>query len=234
MLVALSAIAADQATPTKNTIEKVEQLLDYAASQEDAVITYHASDMVLAIHSDASYLSETKPRSRAGGHFFMSSDRQMPPNNGPVLTLCQIIRAVMSSACEAEIGAMFMNAKEAVPARKTLEEMGHPQPRTPMQTDNSAAHSVVTNNIQPRRTKAMDMRFYLLRCRGSQGQFRYYWMPGTQKLADYFTKHFPGVHHKAMRPQFLTPKSHLEDLRRKKLVAKQRAELAQAMMEIVH
>ena len=232
MLVALSAIAADQAAPTKTTLEKVEQLLDYAASQEDAVITYHSSDMVLAIHSDASYLSESKARSRAGGHFFMSSDRQMPPNNGPVLTLCQIIRAVMSSACEAEIGAMYMNAREAVPARKTLEEMGHPQPRTPMQTDNSAAHSVVTNNIQPRRTKAMDMRFYWLRCRDAQGQFRYYWMPGTQNLADYFTKHFPGAHHKAMRPQFLTPKKHLESLRRRKLVARQRVELAQALTEL--
>ena len=88
MLVALSAIAADQAAPTQNTLEKVDQLLDYAPSQEDAIITYHASDMVLAIHSDASYLSEPKARSRAGGHFFMSSDRQVPPNNGAVLTLC--------------------------------------------------------------------------------------------------------------------------------------------------
>ena len=147
MLVALSAIAADQAAPTKNTIEKVEQLLDYAVSQEDVVIIYHASDMVLAIHSDASYLSEPKARSRAGGHFFMSSDRQMPPNNGPVLTLCQIMCTVMFSTCEAEIGAMYMNAREAVLARKTLEELGHPQPRTPMQADNSAAHSVVSNFI---------------------------------------------------------------------------------------
>ena len=69
MLVALSAIAADRVTPPQNTVEKVDQLLDYAASQEDAVITYHASDMVLAVHSDASHLSEPKARSRAGGHF---------------------------------------------------------------------------------------------------------------------------------------------------------------------
>ena len=121
---ALSTIAADQAAPTKNTLEKIDQLLDYAVSQEDAAITYHASDMVLAIHSDASYLSEPKARSRAGGHFLMSSDRQMPPNNGPVLTLCQIIRTAMSSACEAEIGAMYMNASQAVPARKNTREDG--------------------------------------------------------------------------------------------------------------
>ena len=140
--------------------------------------------MLLAIHSDASYLTEPKARSRAGVHFFVSSDRQMPPNNGPVLTLCQIICALMSSAYEAKIEAMYMNAREAVPDRTTLEEIGHPQPRTPMQIDNSATHSVVTKNIQPRQTKAMDMRFYLLRCRDAQVRFRYYWMPGTQNLAD--------------------------------------------------
>ena len=172
MLVALSAIASEQAKPTKTTMEKVDQFLDYAASQEEAVLTYHASDMVLAIHSDASYLSESKARSRAGGHFFMSKDVAFPPNNGAVLNIAQIMKSVMSSAAEAEIGAMYVNAREAVPCRRTLEEMGHRQPRSPMQTDNLAAHSVVTNNVQPRRTKAMDMRVYWLRCRDAQGQFR--------------------------------------------------------------
>eukprot|EP00956_Cyclotella_meneghiniana_P034976 scaffold109924_cov40-Cyclotella_meneghiniana.AAC.1 len=58
------------------------QLLDYLASQEDAVITYNASEMILAAHSDASYLSEPEARSRAGGHFFLSSNAEIPPNNG--------------------------------------------------------------------------------------------------------------------------------------------------------
>ena len=140
----------------------------------------------------------------------------------------------MSSACEDDIGAMYMNAKEAVPATKTLMEMGHPQPPTPLQTDNSAAHSVVSNNIQPRRTKAMDMCFYWLRCRDAQGQFRYYWMPGTQNLADYFTKHFPGPHHQTMRAQFLTPQKHVEELRWRNMLAKQQVALAQAISEQVH
>ena len=76
-------------------MERVKQLLDYCASQEEAILTYHASDMVLAIHSDAGYLNERKARSRAGGHFFLSSDVQNPPNNGAVLTIVQIINAVM-------------------------------------------------------------------------------------------------------------------------------------------
>ena len=195
MLVALSAIASEQAHPTAATLQKVKQFLDYAASQEEAVLTYHASDMVLAIHSDASYLSESKARSRAGGHFFMSNDHADPPNNGAVLNIAQIIRAVMSSAAEAEIGAMYINAREAVPTRKTLEELGHPQPKTPMQTDNTTALGVVNNNIQPRRTKAMDMRFHWLRDREAQRQFQFFWRPGPTNRADYWTKHHCTAHH---------------------------------------
>ena len=69
----------------------------------------------------------------------MSEDTTDPSNNGAVLNTAKIIKAVMSSAAEAELGAMFINAREAVPARITLEELGHKQPRTPMQIDNSTA-----------------------------------------------------------------------------------------------
>ena len=220
MLVALGSIATDQARPTKTTLEKVEQFLDYAASQDYAVVSYHASDMVMAVHSDASYLSESKARSIAGGHFFMANDHEFPSNNGAVHTVAQIIRNVMTSACEAEIGAMFVNAREAVPMRQTLQEMGHPQPKTPMQTDNIATQQVVTNNVQPKRTKSMDKNFHWLRDRAAQQQFCYYWRPGPKNLADYHTKHHPGKHHQNMRGEFLSPPRVLEDLRRRQQLAK--------------
>ena len=153
ILIALSAITSEQESPTRATIKKVDQFLDYAASQEQSILTYEASDMVLAVHSNASYLSESKARSRAGGHFFMSKDDSFPPTNGAVLNIAQIMKPIMSSAAEAEIGAMYVNALEAVPAQQSLNEMGHHQPRTPMQTENTAAHSVVTNNVQPKCTK---------------------------------------------------------------------------------
>ena len=92
MLVALSTIASEQASPTRVTMKKVDQNLDYAASQEQAVLTYEASNMVLAVHSDASYLRESKARSRAGGHFFMSKDVSFPPKNGAVLNIAQIMK----------------------------------------------------------------------------------------------------------------------------------------------
>jgi hypothetical protein len=65
-----------------------------------------------------------------------------------------------------------------------LEELGHPQPPTPMQTDNKTAHDLLTNKIMPKALKAMDMRFHWLQCHKAQGQFRYYLRPGTQNLAD--------------------------------------------------
>ena len=204
MLTPLSALASEQAAPTERTMQKCLQFLDYAASQEEAILTYRASDMKLAIHSDASYLSEPKARSRAGGHMFMAGSEEIPINNGAVLNISQIIKAVMSSAAEAELGALFINAKTAVSMRCTLEELGHPQPRTPIQTDNLTAHALLTNKILPKALKAMDMRFHWLRCRGAQDQYRFYWRPGTQNLADYWTKHHPASHHKSFRPQILT------------------------------
>jgi len=135
---------------------------------------------------------------------FMAGHDKIPINNGAVLNISQIIRAVMSSAAEAELGALFINAKTAVSMRQTLIELGHPQPHTPMQTDNATAQALLTNKILPKKLKAMDMRFHWLRCRDAQGQFRYYWRPGTQNLADYFTKHHPATHHKSVRPTILT------------------------------
>ena len=137
---------------------------------------------------------------------FMSSNEDIP-NNRAVLNISQIIRAVMSSAAEAELGALFINAKTAILMRHTLEEMGHPQPQTPIQMDNKTANDLLTNKIVPKALKAMDMRFHWLRCRDARRQFQYYWRPGTQNLADYFTKHHPASHHKASRPTYLTSSS---------------------------
>ena len=110
MLPALSAIALEQNKPTKNTMKLFKQLLDYDASQEDSIITFNASGMVLSINPDAYYLSKKNACSRAGGHNLLSNDKGNPPNNGAVLNLSTIIRNVMSSSAEAELGALFLNA----------------------------------------------------------------------------------------------------------------------------
>ena len=231
MLVALSAIASEQASPTRAKMKKVDQFLDYVASQKQAVLTYEASGMVLKVHSDASYLSESKARSRAGGHFFMSKDVSYPPNNGSVLNIAQITKTIMYSVAETEIGAMYVNAREGVPARQRLNEMGHHQPRTPMQTDNTAAHSIITNNVQPKRTKEMDTPFHWLQCRDAQEQLIYYWRPGSQNWADYWIKHFPASHHINMRSELLTPARNLEDLKGQRMKSILAVKLAQVLAD---
>ncbi len=168
--------------------------------------------MVLAGHSDASYLSETNAQSRAGGHLFMSNDDAIPSNNGVILTISQIIKAVMSSAAEAKIGALYINCKGAIPARHALEFLGHKQPPTPMQTDNTTALGVVNNNVM-KTLKSMDMKCHWLRCQINQRQFHHYWAAGKSNNGDYVTKHHASIHHQTMRPIFLTPLTILQNLR---------------------
>ena len=135
----------------------------------------------------------------------MSSNTKDPKNNGVVLNIFTIVKAVMSSAAEAELGVLYINAREAIVAWNILQEMGHKQPRTPIQCDNSTAIGVMNNKIQPKRTKAMDMRFHWLQDRETQGQFQFYWKPGKQNLADYWTKHHCPAHHTEMRKQIFMP-----------------------------
>jgi hypothetical protein len=161
MLTALGSLATQQANPTTNTKKMVHQFLDYAVTHPEAIITYQASNMVLPGHSNASYMSETNARSQAGGHFFMSNNDALPPNNGAVLTIAQIIKAVMLSAAEAEIGNLYINCQEAIPACHTLEYLGHKQPPTPMQTDNTTALSIVNNSVM-KKLKAMNMKYHWL------------------------------------------------------------------------
>ena len=113
------------------------------------------------------------------------------------------MREVLSSAAEAELGALFHNGKEACPLRIALEEMGHPQPATPMATDNYTASGIATDTVKQKRSKAIDMRFYWIRDRVRQGQFKIFWNKGKTNRADYFSKHHPASHHQAIRSTYL-------------------------------
>ena len=81
MLTALNAITTEQATSNVTTLKNTNQFLDYVATNNEAVLTYKASNMVLAVHNDASYLNQPKARCRAGGNFFMSSNTTFLANN---------------------------------------------------------------------------------------------------------------------------------------------------------
>jgi hypothetical protein len=114
MLTARSAIASEQVAPTDKTMQKCLQFLDSAASQADTTVTYQASYMRFAIHSNALYLYEPKAQDRASSHMLMAGTENIPINNGAVLNILQRIRAVMSLAVEAKLGALFISAKIVV------------------------------------------------------------------------------------------------------------------------
>jgi hypothetical protein len=114
--------------------------------------------------------------------------------NGAILIIRTILKYVMSSAAEAEIGSVFLNSKEATILQTTLEEMVHPQPPTPLQTDNTTATGYSNDTSRQRRTRAMDMQFFWVKDRVKQGQFHVYWGPGYQNMDDYFTKHHSPTH----------------------------------------
>ena len=119
LLVALSAIGSQQASATESTNDDIHQLLDYCATCPDDGILYRSSYMILAAHSDAGFANETKSRSRAVAHIFLSENDSIPRWNGPLLTIAQIMRYVVLSAAEAEMTALFLMAKEMVPLRNT-------------------------------------------------------------------------------------------------------------------
>ena len=85
----------------------------------------------------------------------------------------------------------------------TLLDMAHPQLQTPLEIDNTTAYGTLTNTLIPKRSKAIDMKFFWLRDRENQKQFKLYWAKGVNNLADYFTKHHPTEHHHNMRKLYL-------------------------------
>jgi hypothetical protein len=190
------------------------QLLDYLETHPDTTIRYHASDMTLHIHSDASYLSVSNTRSRLGGLFFCGDK---PPTedtlNGYILNVASVIKNVVASAAESEVEACFQNAQSGAPLRVTLTELGHTQPATPLHTDNSTAFYILNETIKQKRSNAIDMRYHWLTDRVRQKQCDVFWRPWRDNLGDYHTKHHSAQHHKYMCGLILHQANSLQVLR---------------------
>ena len=160
--------------------------------------------MILKIHSDASYLSEPKARSRSGGHFYLGSKpaTKYTPN-GAIFNTTNIIQTVVTSAAEAEYVSLYVNAKTGIPMRHTLIEMGHPQPPAPIQTDHTTAVGIANDSIEQKYSKALDMCWYWLKDQIHRKRYDVCFKPGSQNKADYFTKNYSPTHHRQFRFTFL-------------------------------
>jgi hypothetical protein len=157
--------------------------------------------MILEVHSDASYLSEPKARSRAGGHFsFPSNTTRL---QSPFHVTSTIINHIVASATEAELAALFINTQQILILRNILAKLQHTQPPTPIITDNKVSHGLLRNTMKPRKSKSMDMRYFWIRDHINREIVNLIWLPGNINKADYVTKHHPPSHHRNIRPTYL-------------------------------
>jgi hypothetical protein len=94
----------------------------------------------------------------------------------------------MASIGEAEYAAAFHTAQMAARLRKTLSDLGYPQPATYILNYNEVASGIADNTIEPKRTKSIDMQFHWLRDRVQMQEFIVIWLKGEYNLADFLAK----------------------------------------------
>jgi hypothetical protein len=132
ILHALSAIATEQVKPTEQTKATIKQLLDYCAMQEEPVIAYKASKMILAVHSNGGYCNEKNSRSQMGGHFSLSSNNEHPPQQRSNSYHSNDHKSGHVISCGSRIRSTISQRRRGSICTTKLTEMGHPQPQTPI------------------------------------------------------------------------------------------------------
>lgn len=110
--------------PTKNTIRKLKQFLDYLVLQDEPVLTYTTSNMILTGHSDTCYSGKKNSCRCAGDHCFLSKNKHN-----------QMIKVMTSIIAKEELVILYNNDCEAAYIRKILIEISHPQLHMPLQTN---------------------------------------------------------------------------------------------------
>jgi hypothetical protein len=130
LIMPINVLASEQSNATEITADKVIKPLNYCNTHPETKILYHASDMILHIHGDASYLSENEARSRAGGFFYMgnTTTNVKTLTNRAILVVSKILKHVISSAANAEIGAVLINAKGRSCPQENIGVSGTPTP----------------------------------------------------------------------------------------------------------
>ena len=188
MCTAIHELGSIQSAPTQNDMVKLDRLLQYASTHRNNGIRFYASNMVYSMLSDASYLCRPRARSVYGLVAYLGQDEWI---NGPVYCASKMISCVVASVVEAELAGGFQSAQIGVQHRNTLQDFGYPQPPTTLRMDNTVALAIAEGKINGKRSKSMDMRFFWIADRVSQGEFNCYHIAGIWNVADFFTKALP-------------------------------------------
>jgi hypothetical protein len=157
-------------------MKRLERIHGFVSGHRLGNIVFHASDILLSVLSDASYLS--RPHVAGSFHHLTRMPRiGLPPDplafiNGLVSCHTNTIPVVCSSVQEAEYAALFAAARLADNERSILHNLGYPQPPTLLLCDNEIAVALANKTITPRLSKSIDMRFRWLQDRIQRNQFR--------------------------------------------------------------
>ena len=201
MLTAACPLSSSQSQPTKATLKAAYRLLGYAKRHPDHVLSFHPSDMILRVYSDASYLNRPNSGSTAGGyHYLGTTDPAF--HNGPVFCHCTRIPVVCAAVSEAEYAGLFANAQVCVDERRILRSLGYPQPPTVIWCDNECAIGLASETVRPKKSKSIDMRFDWIIDRVRQHQFKIQFCSGILNRSDFFTKPLSVQGHVAAMPWF--------------------------------
>ena len=185
--------------------------MDYLHIHSNAFIQYYVSNMIIHVNRNAAYLVSPKARSRIAGYFHLSDHPNItkrPKINGAILVEYKTLQHLVSSLAEEEVGGIFHNASTAIPICHIFWALNHPQPDTPLKTDNSTEAGFVYYNIHKKRSKSWDMRYHWLRDKQTQQQFNIFWEKGANNNADYCTKHHPTAHQRSERAKYIQDKLH--------------------------
>jgi hypothetical protein len=99
--------------------------------------------------TQSGFHNKSKGCSQASAHILIFKNNPFLKHNGPVLSISQIMKIVMSSAAKAKLGALYTTAMEMVPLYQTLIKMGWRQPHMTIQMDKSTAVGITNLTIVP-------------------------------------------------------------------------------------
>jgi hypothetical protein len=81
LIMSINVLASEQSNATNVTADRVIKLLNYCNTHPETKIRYHSSDMILHIHSDASYLSGDEAKAAQGDSFTWETPQNMIKNS---------------------------------------------------------------------------------------------------------------------------------------------------------
>ena len=110
-----------------------------------------------------------------------------------------MINCVCGSVAEAELAGGFQAAQTATHHRAILSDLGYPQPPTMLRMDNTVAIGIAAGQMNAKRPKSMDMRFYWLKDRVKRKQFNVMCCKGHRNISDHLTKDLPTQQLKTLR-----------------------------------